>query len=153
MIDRIIKFCGIIIMNAIIIYAQNRFAGWGNNEVTDSCNLFVIYSLLLAAMSLSVNDLKVLYPALYPARTKWYDIGLLLNVPVDKLDTIKSENKDNLGACLREMLHYALKSGDRKLTWKRVVDALKNDIVGDAELADSLSRNYRCNEGTCIILL
>ena len=103
-------------------------------------------------MSLSVNDLKVLFPALYPARTKWYDIGLLLDVPVDTLDTIKSENKDDLGACLREMLHYALKSGDRKLTWKRVVDALKNDIVGDAELADSLSRNYCCNEGTCIYI-
>ena len=107
----------------------------------------MIYSLLLAAMSLSVNNLKVLFPALYPARTKWYDIGLLLDVPVDTLDTIKSENKDDLGACLREMLHYALKSWDPKLTWKRVVDALKNEVVGNMELADSLSSKYCLSEG------
>ena len=99
-------------------------------------------------MSLSVNDLKVLFQALYPARTKWYDIGLLLDVPVDTLESISSGNQDDLGACLRKMLLCALKSATPKLTWKRVVDALKNEIIGDVDLADSLSSKYCSSGGT-----
>ena len=102
------------------------------------------------AMSLSVNDLKVLFPELYPARTKWYDIGLMLGVPVDTLDSVQSET-DELGACLRKMLASALKSMNPKLTWNHIIDALKSVVVSEESLADTLSRKY-CTKGISILI-
>ena len=90
-------------------------------------------------MSLSVDDLKVVLQELYPAQNKYYEIGLLLDVPVATLETIKSENKDDLGACLRETLIYALKNRVPQLTWKQITDALKNKMVSEGHLADTLS--------------
>ena len=94
-------------------------------------------------MALSVGDLKVLLQELYPARIKWYETGLLLDVPVATLESIKSENKDDLGACLRETLLYALKNGDLQ-SWKQITDTL---MVGEGTLSDTLSNKY-CLEGT-----
>ena len=102
------------------------------------------------ATPLSVKDLKVLLPELFPARKKWYDTGLLLEVPVDTLDAIQSENKDDLGACLREMLHFALKNLCPELTWKTITDTLKNVVVGEGQLADTLLQKHcsHMNQGT-----
>ena len=105
----------------------------------------VCFSVCSVAMSLSVNDLRVLFPELYPARTKWYDIGLMLGVPVDTLDSIQSET-DDMGACLRKMLASALKSMNPKLTWKHIIDALKSVVVSEESLAETLSGKY-CGEG------
>ena len=102
------------------------------------------------AVPLSIKDLKVLLPELYPARKKWYDIGLLLDVPVETLDAIQSENRDDLGACLREMLHFALKSRSPGLTWKMVTDTLNSVVVGEGQLGDTLVKKYcsDINQGT-----
>ena len=102
------------------------------------------------ATPLSVKDLKVLLPELFAARKKWYDIGLLLEVPVGTLVAIRSENKDDLGACLREMLHFALQSLSLELTWKTITDTLKNVVVGEGRLADTLLQKYcsHMNQGT-----
>ena len=102
------------------------------------------------ALPLSIKDLKVLLPELYPARKKWYAIGLLLDVSVETLDAIQSENRDDLGACLLEVLHYALKSTSPGLTWKMITDTLNNVVVGEGQLGDTLVKKYcsDINQGT-----
>ena len=127
--------------------AYARETGWGNFvfTLTQLKYPYVCSSVCSLAMSLSVNDLKVLFPELYPARTKWYDIGLMLGVPVDTLESIQSET-DDVGACLRKMLLCALKSVNPKLTWKHIIDALKSVVVSEERLADKLSGKY-CIEG------
>ena len=96
-------------------------------------------------MSLSVNDLRVLLSELFPVRTKWYDIGLMLGVPVDRLESIQSDTND-MGASLRQMFVYALRSGNPELTWKHIIDALESVVVSEESLADALSGKY-CTEG------
>ena len=64
-------------------------------------------------------------------------------VPVETLESIKSQNKDNSGTCLREMLLCALKNTSPELTWEGIIDALKNVVVGEGKLADALAKkNY-----------
>ena len=89
-------------------------------------------------MDLCLNDLRQVLSELFPVRTKWYNIGLELAVPVETLETIKSENKDDLGACLRETLLCSLKSANPKLTWKRITEALASVLVGEGQLAKEL---------------
>ena len=99
------------------------------------------------SLALAVNDLKVIYTELHPVKTKWYDIGLILDVPVETLEGIKTQNKDDIGACLREMLLCALKSTAIELTWKGITDALRNVVIGEGQLAVTLLNKY-CPEGS-----
>ena len=89
---------------------------------------------------MSLSD-KVLLHELFPVRTKWYDIGLMLGVRMDILDNIRQSETYDVGRCLRMMLGYA-----PGLTWKRIVDALKSVAVSEERLAITLSEKY-CAEG------
>ena len=111
-------------------------------HIAESRHTVSAYVEVVMALPLSIKDLKVLLPELYPARKKWYDIGLLLDVPVETLDAIQSVNGDDLGACLREMLRYALTSTSPGLTWKMITDTLNNVVVGEGQLGDTLVKKY-----------
>ena len=71
---------------------------------------------------------------MYPARTKWYNIGLQLKLPVDTLDAIKLSG-ENTGDHLRDILKYWLKRDAPTPTSKALVDALKSQTVGESRLA------------------
>ena len=75
-----------------------------------------------------MNDLGRVYEAVYPARPKWYDIGLQLRVPVDTLDCIEGERGDD-GDHLRNVLKKWLKEGGA--TWGALADALKSPLLGN----------------------
>ena len=93
-------------------------------------------------MALCVNDLSEVLTELFPARTKWYNIGLKLAVPVETLESIKSKNREEPGDCLRDMLLCALRSSTPELTWKRIFEALNSAVVGQEQLAKSLEEKY-----------
>ena len=71
---------------------------------------------------------------MYPARTKWYNIGLQLKLPVDTLDDIKLSG-ENTGDHLRDILKFWLKRDAPTPTSKALVDALKSSPVGESRLA------------------
>ena len=71
---------------------------------------------------------------MHPARTKWYDIGLELKLPVDTLDDIK-QSGENSGDHLRDILECWLKRAAPTPTSKALVDALKSSPVGESRLA------------------
>ena len=81
-------------------------------------------------------SLKNLRNFLYPIRLKWYDLGIELDVPGEELDEIKSKNKDDHGACLRDMITARLKFKDDPLTWGHLADALKARAINELELAE-----------------
>ena len=89
---------------------------------------------------LTVDDLRHVIGAVYPARTKWYNIGLQLDVPVDTLDSIERERGDD-GDHLRNMLKWWLKQG--AATWRALADALKNPIIGEHQLSKKLDIRAR----------
>ena len=53
---------------------------------------------------LTKDDLKIVRNAVYDAAAKWYDLGIELGIPADKLDAIKKKENDDPSACLRELL-------------------------------------------------
>ena len=92
---------------------------------------------------LSVNDLSIVLTELHPARSKWYNIGLQLLVPVPDLQRIESEYKNDHGTCLRQMLIKWLEM--ETATWETLIEALKSPIVqGDENmaLAANLQKKY-----------
>ena len=96
---------------------------------------------------LSLNDLGTILTELHPARSKWYNIGLQLLVPVPDLQRIESEYKNDHGTCLRQMLIKWLEMGTA--TWETLIEALQAPIVQGNEntaLAEDLQRKY-CGKG------
>ena len=71
---------------------------------------------------LTSDDLHEVYVKLDDACTKWYNIGLALKLKVTTLDKIKSGSKDDVSACLREMLKHRLQAGG-PLTWGDLCDS------------------------------
>ena len=84
---------------------------------------------------LTILDLKDVRTLLYEVRRKWYDIGIELEIPIGKLDTIKAKLLDDYGACLVEMIKEWLNSGEAA-TWEALVEALRAKPVDEGKLAD-----------------
>ena len=91
---------------------------------------------------LSISDLGFVLDAVFTARTKWYNIGLSLKLPVDTLDAIGNERED-VGDHLREMLKHWLKGIFPEPTKKALVEALKSPTVGHAQLATEVERKLK----------
>ena len=94
-------------------------------------------------MSLVLNDLAVVLDELHDVRKMWYEIGLRLQLPVEDLETISSEHKNDQHSLRRVVLLW-LKSGNA--TWIKLCDALSNRMVGEMTMADKLRERY-CSKG------
>lgn len=77
---------------------------------------------------------------IHECRSKWYDIGLKLRVPVGTLDSIEKHGNDS--TCLREVLKHWLKNVTRPATWGALVNALDSQTVGEHKLASRLRLKY-----------
>ena len=92
-------------------------------------------------MELSINDLGMVWETVYEARTKAYEIGLRLKVPVDTLDSIEGQYRDP-GEKLREVLKTWLKTAP-KPTWQVILDALSSRVVGQPKLARDIEAEHK----------
>ena len=93
-------------------------------------------------MALTVDQLGVVRAELFEACTKWYDIGLALNVPVTTLDSIKLDGQfGNHSDKLREILKVWLKTA-REPTWQDVVEVLKSRVIGEPKLASDIEAKH-----------
>ena len=88
--------------------------------------------------NISIKDLGNVYEKLYDARTKWFDIGLALNIENGTLESIENGQHDN-GECLRRMLAHRIQSGG-PLCWNDVCCCLKKPTVGRRDLADEIQQ-------------
>ena len=92
-------------------------------------------------MALTVDHhLGAVREELFKARTKWYDIGLALKVPVTTLDCIDSQF-GNHSDKLRETLKVWLKTATEP-SWQDVVGVLKRPVVGEPKLASNIEAKY-----------
>ncbi len=83
------------------------------------------------------DELLPLYDKLYDARTKWFDIGLNLNINNDDLSAINVLNSKPPEICLREMLTERLHSGG-PLSWRDVCDCLRSSTVKRNDVAEKI---------------
>jgi hypothetical protein len=84
---------------------------------------------------LTIKDLRKVLRATWEGRTKWYDIGLELDIDPETLDTIKGNN-DNISDRFQAMLKTWLKMIDPRPTWEALAEALRSPIVGYEHLAE-----------------
>ena len=91
-------------------------------------------------MALTVDHLRIVRAELFKARTKWYDIGLELKVPVTTLDCTEGQF-GNHSDKLRETLKVWLKTATEP-SWQDVVGVLKSPVVGEPKLASDIKTKY-----------
>ena len=84
---------------------------------------------------LSDNDLSRLLRSAWEARSKWYNIGLELQLTPGTLDSIKADN-DSVDDCFRVTLTTWLKGP--KPTLSSLAEALKSPTVGYGQLAEQI---------------
>ena len=94
---------------------------------------------------LSEDDLIWVHEALYPVKTQYAYLGLLIGVKKAKIDGVAAEQTDS-GKCLLEILSIRLKQTPA-LTWGIIDKALRSPIVDELQLADTLQRTHYSKGG------
>ncbi len=96
---------------------------------------------------LSVNDLRMVYKALYRVRMKWRAIGRELDLDLYVLSNIEDQYaiKGN-DRCLEEMLSAWLKRLTPRPTWQSLVAALQDETVGEEGVAADLEQSIETCE-------
>ena len=88
---------------------------------------------------LTTGDLKMVLNSVWDARTKWYNIGIQLDIDVSVLDAIKHDS-DEVDSRLTAMLTNWLKRTTPSPNWEALADALKSPAVGYGHLAECIEK-------------
>ena len=92
-------------------------------------------------VNLGPDDLRCVRSAIYSVRSKWYDIGVELNISVERLNVIRRDYQ-NCADCLREMLVVWLSRTSPPPSWSGLVEALSIVPVGEKRLAEEIHTQY-----------
>lgn len=87
-------------------------------------------------------ELDELVEELHEVKTKWFNIGIQLKVPVYKLKEIETNTNNNVERAFCEMIVEWLKSKTREPTWADIVKALRSRSVDEQRLAENLERRF-----------
>ena len=82
--------------------------------------------------TLTPDDAADVFEELLPAQNKSYELGLKLKLPQHVVEAIHKELPSD--KCLLQILIKFLEQAERP-TWRVIVDALKNPVVGLTALA------------------
>ena len=100
--------------------------------------------------------LSELQDVLYPLRSKWYLIGVQLDIPVDTLDAI-SCSSGNLDEKLVQILKEWVKQMESQggVTWVAVVKVLRRQSIGERQMARNIARQWckwvQMDSGTILV--
>ena len=92
---------------------------------------------------LSTKDFAEVLEALYPARSKWRNIGTQLKIDVHELDSIETEGGMSLDKKLDLMINRRLEMKE-PCTWRNLYDALNHPTVAMSDVAKELPGIYCC---------
>ena len=84
---------------------------------------------------LTISDLAKVQSKIWAARTKWYNLGLLLGVRVDTLDAIQYNHSTDCDQCFTDMIKEWLRASHLQRTWEALAEALESPQVGQSNLA------------------
>ena len=82
-----------------------------------------------SSSQLSVIDLKAVAKMVWPARSKWFHIGVELGIDLGTLEAIRNDYCSSK-ECFTTMLTEWLRMNDPVPSWRALVDALKSKLVG-----------------------
>ena len=92
----------------------------------------------LLPVELTIKDLRMVLRAAWDGRSKWYNIGLELEIDPGTLKVIEGNNYKNIDDCFRDMLTTWLNTVEPKPTSAALADALRSPTVGYVDLAGDL---------------
>ena len=84
-----------------------------------------------------LNDLQQL---LQPVAGKWYQFGLQLDMNSTVLHEIEHETEKTPDEHMEEVLKHCLNRTEPKLTWRKVVNAVRG--IEEGQLADNMEKQY-----------
>ena len=91
---------------------------------------------------LTSGDLKNILDSLWEARTRWFYIGIQLDMKTSRLNVIRNNCHNEADLCFTEMLTEWLKQMNPPPMWEALVDALKSQMVGEEGLADTIEKKH-----------
>ncbi len=83
------------------------------------------------------SNYEIAHELLWPATSEWYNLGIALEVDLNKLASIKKSNPSNCDDCFNDMLKNCSET-NRSLTWSGVCEALKKPSVARNDVAESI---------------
>ena len=86
-------------------------------------------------------DLKNILVPLESIKTKWFEIGIQLGIPRNKLKELEGEDNP-LSAVIDYWLRGNVRETSVPISWKSIMAALKSEHVGHPELAEQISKKY-----------
>ena len=109
---------------------------------------------------LKIEDLFDILEKLKPCSSKWFDLGLALELDYNSLKSIEDKYRGDPDTCLREMLATRLTSCETPLTLCKLCTCLRKSTVGREDLAEEIGRDgsgklyvhvYMCFETLLVI--
>ena len=91
---------------------------------------------------LSCDDLRLVLNEVWPASSKWFNIGLELGLEVSDLNVINKSSNRDVDWCLLGCLKVWLRGSHPLPTWSAMIKALRSPTVGFAALADRIVEKY-----------
>lgn len=91
-------------------------------------------------MVLGLNDLRKVLDQLYFICSKWYNIGLRLDVPPETLEKIQADEANDYNNCLHRVIVYWLESG--KVSWLAFCQVVHHCTIDQGKLADTIKAKY-----------
>ena len=105
----------------------------------DDCSYYVSAAVLVA------RDLKMVRNFIWGAHTKWYHIGVELEMDPSTLQAIKENFSNNPANCFSQVLLDWLEGQGLESTWSNLAAALKAPPVGMSTLAEAIEAKYLGN--------
>ncbi len=76
--------------------------------------------------------------------SEWDDLGEVLGLPPDEIESIKVDCPRDVKECLKKAIKKWLegKGSDEPPSWKSLCEALKDTLVSRPDVASSIERTY-----------
>ncbi len=78
---------------------------------------------------------------LWPARSKWYNLGIALEVDKNTLESIKKSNPSNCDDCFNAMLKSCSET-NTSITWSGLCEALRRPTVARNDVAQKIEAKF-----------
>ena len=88
------------------------------------------------------SSYKTVQKLLWPARSEWYNLGIALEVDLNKLANIKKSNLSNCDDCFNDMLKSCSET-NTSITWTGVCEALRTSTVARNDVAEKIEAIFR----------
>ena len=95
-----------------------------------------------------VKDLKVVKNFIWDAYTKWYHLGVELELDPSDLEAIRTKFNNDPAECFNQVLLDWLMGKGSACTWKNLATALKAPPIKFSSLSEGIEKKY-CKAGNC----